>query len=141
MVNEMLQTSHPDIYAAGDVASFQDKVLNVRRRVQHEDAANSMGKAAGRAMAGQGEPYNYSPMFYSDLFDLGYEAVGELDSRLETVADWQKEYDTGVIYYLKDRRVRGVLLWNVWGQVDAARDLIAQGNEFSPKELEGLIRE
>lgn len=141
IVNQMLQTSHPDIYAAGDVANFHDQVLNVRRRVEHEDAANSMGKAAGRAMAGDGEPYDYSPMFYSDLFDLGYEAVGELDSRLETVADWKNEYETGVIYYLKDRKVRGVLLWNVWGQVDAARDLIAEGKEFSPQELEGVIKE
>jgi hypothetical protein len=79
-------------------------------------------------------------MFYSDLFELGYEAVGELDSRLETVADWQKKYDTGVIYYLKERRVRGVLLWNVWDKVDAARDLIAQGKEFSPTELQGVIK-
>ena len=139
MVNQMLQTSHPDIYAAGDIANFHDKVLNVRRRVEHEDAANSMGKAAGRAMAGEGKPYDYSPMFYSDLFDLGYEAVGELDSRLETVTDWQQEYDTGVIYYLKEKRVRGVLLWNVWGKVDDARDLIAEGQEYSPSELAGLI--
>jgi NADPH-dependent 2,4-dienoyl-CoA reductase/sulfur reductase-like enzyme len=139
VVNEFLQSSHVDIYAAGDIANFYDEVLRIRRRVEHEDAANSMGKAAGRAMAGQVEKYTYSPMFYSDLFELGYEAVGELDSRLETVADWQKKFDTGVIYYLKEKRVRGVLLWNVWGKVDEARDLIAQGKEFSPKELQGLI--
>ncbi len=140
VVNEFLQSSHVDIYAAGDIANFYDEVLRIRRRVEHEDAANSMGKAAGRAMAGQVEKYTYSPMFYSDLFELGYEAVGELDSRLETVADWQKKFDTGVIYYLKEKRVRGVLLWNVWGKVDEARDLIAQGKEFSPKELQGLIK-
>jgi NADPH-dependent 2,4-dienoyl-CoA reductase/sulfur reductase-like enzyme len=139
VVNEFLQSSHVDIYAAGDIANFYDEVLRIRRRVEHEDAANSMGKAAGRGMAGQVEKYTYSPMFYSDLFELGYEAVGELDSRLETVADWQKKFDTGVIYYLKEKRVRGVLLWNVWGKVDEARDLIAQGKEFSPKELQGLI--
>ena len=139
LVNQMLQTSHPDIYAAGDIANFHDAVLNMRRRVEHEDAANSMGKAAGRAMAGEGKPYNHSPMFYSDLFDIGYEAVGELDSRMETVIDWQNEYDTGVIYYLQEKRVRGVLLWNVWGQVDAARNLIAEGKEFSPAELAGIM--
>jgi len=140
VVNEYLQTSHPDIYAAGDMANYPDAVLKMRRRVEHEDAANSMGKAAGRAMAGKGEKYDYSPMFYSDLFELGYEAVGELDSRLETVADWQKKYDTGVIYYLKDKRVRGALLWNVWGKVDEARALIAEGKEFSAKELAGVIQ-
>jgi len=140
VVNERLQTSHPDIYAAGDVANYPDAVLGMRRRVEHEDAANSMGKVAGRAMAGQGEKYSYSPMFYSVLFELGYEAVGELDSRLETVADWQKKYDTGVIYYLRDKRVRCALLWNVWGKVDEARALIAEVKEFSPKELAGVIQ-
>jgi 3-phenylpropionate/trans-cinnamate dioxygenase ferredoxin reductase subunit len=99
-----------------------------------------MGKAAGLAMAGKGEKYTYSPMFYSDLFELGYEAVGELDSRLETVADWQKKYDTGVIYYLREGRVRGALLWNVWGKVDEARALIAEGKEMTPKALHGAIR-
>lgn len=140
VVNEMLQTSHPDIYAAGDAANFYDELLDTRRRVEHEDAANSMGKAAGRAMAGQGETYSYSPMFYSDLFEIGYEAVGELDARLQTVADWQTRYETGVIYYLRDRRVCGVLLWNVWGKVDEARELIASGKEFDPQALIGTIK-
>jgi NADPH-dependent 2,4-dienoyl-CoA reductase/sulfur reductase-like enzyme len=140
VVNGSLQTSHTNIYAAGDVASFYDEALGTRRRVEHEDAANSMGKAAGRAMAGDTVNYTYSPMFYSDLFDLGYEAVGNLDARLETVADWQKKFDTGVIYYLKDRRVHGVLLWNVWGKVDEARQLIAEGKEVSPDALRGRIQ-
>jgi 3-phenylpropionate/trans-cinnamate dioxygenase ferredoxin reductase component len=140
IVDSSLQTSHRDIYAAGDVASFTDEVLGMRRRVEHEDAANSMGKAAGRAMAGAEVNYTNSPMFYSDLFELGYEAVGNLDSRLDVVADWQKPYDTGVLYYLKEKRVRGVLLWNVWGKVDEARALIAEGKEVSPDDLRGLIQ-
>jgi NADPH-dependent 2,4-dienoyl-CoA reductase/sulfur reductase-like enzyme len=81
--------------AAGDVALFCDTLLGTRRRVEHEDNANMMGKAAGRNMAGVNEPYQHSPFFYSDLFDLGYEAVGELDSRLETVADWKEPYREG----------------------------------------------
>ncbi|MCC6456658.1 MAG: FAD-dependent oxidoreductase [Caldilineaceae bacterium] len=139
VVNRALQSSQPDVYAAGDVANFQDDLLSVRRRVEHEDNANQMGKAAGRSMAGANSSYDYSPMFYSDLFDLGYEAVGELDSRLESVIDWQEPFQTGVIYYLKDQRVRGVLLWNVWGQVEAAKALIATGQSFEPRELAGRI--
>lgn len=139
VVNRVLQTSHTDVYAAGDVANFYDSALDMHRRVEHEDNANRMGKAAGRAMAGDATPYDYSPMFYSDLFDLGYEAVGELDSRLETVIDWQEPYQTGVIYYLKDQRVRGVLLWNVWGQVDAARRLIREPGPFRPEDLMGRL--
>jgi NADPH-dependent 2,4-dienoyl-CoA reductase/sulfur reductase-like enzyme len=139
VVNRMLQTSHADVYAAGDVANFYDGLLGMHRRVEHADNANQMGKAAGRAMAGDATPYDNSPMFYSDLFDLGYEAVGELDSRLETVIDWQEPYRTGVIYYLRDRCVRGVLLWNVWGQVEAARALIAAGQPVTPEALSGRI--
>ena len=47
------------------------------------------------------------PYFYSDLFEFGYEAVGEVDSSLETFADWQKENETGVIYYLDGRARAG----------------------------------
>jgi 3-phenylpropionate/trans-cinnamate dioxygenase ferredoxin reductase component len=126
IVDEHCRTSDPDIYAAGDVAEFYNPTLNKRMRVEHEDNANTMGKLAGRNMAGAVESYDYLPMFYSDLFDHGYEAVGELNSELETFADWQEPYQKGVIYYLKDNQVRGVLLWNVWDQVDNARELIGQ---------------
>lgn len=77
-------------------------------------------------MAGTREPYAYIPYFFSDLFDWGYEAVGLTDSRLEMVIDWHKQNDTGVIYYVKDRVIQGVLLCNIWGKVDAARVLIEQ---------------
>ena len=138
-VDEMLRTSAPDIFAAGDVASFHNPALGKRIRVEHEDNANTMGKAAGANMAGAGRPYEHLPFFYSDLFDLGYEAVGDLDSRHQTVVDWKKEYREGVIYYLEGGRVRGVLLWNVWEQVDAARALIAEPGPFRPEQLKGRL--
>jgi 3-phenylpropionate/trans-cinnamate dioxygenase ferredoxin reductase component len=124
VVDEMLQTSAPDVFAAGDVANFYNPALGTRLRVEHEDNANAMGAAAGRAMAGTGTPYTHLPFFYSDLFQLGYEAVGELDPRLEVESDWKEPLREGVVYYLKEGRVRGVLLWNTWGQVDNARALI-----------------
>jgi 3-phenylpropionate/trans-cinnamate dioxygenase ferredoxin reductase subunit len=139
IVDAFLQTSTPDVFAAGDVAAFHNPALDQRMRVEHEDNANTMGKMAGRNMAGQHERYDHLPFFYSDLFDLGYEAVGELDSRLETVADWKTENREGVIYYLREGRVRGVLLWNTWGQVDAARELIASHRTFKPADLKGKL--
>ncbi len=141
VVDDFLRTSDPNIYAAGDVASYRDHTLGTRRRVEHEDNANAMGKAAGRAMAGSGEPYDHLPFFYSDMFDLGYEAVGELDSTMEIVSDWKEPYREGVLYYLRDGRVRGVLLWNVWGQVDAARRLIAEPGPFNAANLKGRLPE
>jgi NADPH-dependent 2,4-dienoyl-CoA reductase/sulfur reductase-like enzyme len=138
-VDTSLLASHADIYAAGDVANFYNPALGQRMRVEHEDNANTMGQMAGQAMAGQTVQYDHLPSFYSDLFDLGYEAVGEVDSRLEMVADWKEPYREGVVYYLRDGRVRGVLLWNVWEQVDAARKLIAEPGPFRLESLRGRL--
>jgi hypothetical protein len=90
-------------------------------------------------MAGASVPFTYQPYFFSDLFDFGFEAVGETDSRLETVTDWQKENSTGVLYYLKENRVRGVMLCNVWGKVDQARELILRKANVIAGELKGKI--
>lgn len=65
--------------------------------------------------------------------------MGQVDTRLETVADWKRPNEEGVIYYLENQRVRGVLLWNVWGQIDAARELIGRKGPFSRENLKGLI--
>ena len=138
-VDASLRTSSPDIFAAGDVASFHNPALDQWLRVEHEDNANTMGGAAGRAMAGATVSYDHLPFFYSDLFELGYEAVGEVDSRLETVADWKDPFREGLVYYLRGGRVRGVLLWNVWEQVGAARQLIAEPGPFSAESLKGRL--
>jgi len=140
LVGEDLQTSQADVYAAGDVANFVNNLLGGRMRVEHEDNTNIMGKAAGRSMAGHPQPYNHLPMFYSDLFDLGYEAVGRLDSSYELVEDWKEQpYKKGVVYYLDNGHLRGVLLWNVWDKVEAARDLIRSVGPKVGKDLLGKI--
>jgi NADPH-dependent 2,4-dienoyl-CoA reductase/sulfur reductase-like enzyme len=139
VVDEHLRTSHPDVYAAGDIAAFWQSALGIRRRVEHEDNAKKMGRIAGKNMAGGDEVYDYLPLFYSDLFDMGYEAVGEVDTRLETVADWAEPNRKGVIYYLGDGKVRGVLLWNVWEKVDAARELITSGEQVTAESVRGRI--
>ena len=123
-VDASLRTSDPRIYAAGDVASFYDSSLSEWRRVEHADNATTMGGYVGVAMAGRTVVYDHAPFFYSDFFDIGYEAVGHVDSRFEMVTDWTVPNREGVIYYLRDGRVRGALLWNIWGQVDAARRLL-----------------
>jgi NADPH-dependent 2,4-dienoyl-CoA reductase/sulfur reductase-like enzyme len=118
---------HDDVFAAGDVARFPVPALGISLRIEHEDHANSHGHAVGANMAGANAPYGHLPFFYSDLFDLGYEAVGLVDSRLEAVENWQEPYRKGVVTYLEDGRPRGVLLWNVWDKLDDARALIRAG--------------
>ncbi len=139
VVDEFLRTTDANIYAAGDVANFYNPALDTRMRVEHEDNANTMGETAGRSMAGKGEPYHHLPLFYSDLFEMGYEAVGELNSRLETFADWSEPYRNGVVYYLNQGRLRGVLLWNVWEKVDEARALLAEKRPIRAADLKGRI--
>lgn len=136
-VDGSLRTSDANIYAAGDVASFYDPSLNEWRRVEHADNATTMGGYVGVAMAGRTVVYEHTPFFYSDFFESGYEAIGEVDSRLEMVTDWRVPCREGVIYYLRDHHVRGVLLWNIWGQVDAARGLIGASRSHTSLSLMG----
>ena len=117
-----------DVFAAGDVTSFPSPALGRRFRVEHEDHAKTHGRVVGANMAGAEIPYDHIPFFYSDMFDLGYEAVGDVDSRLATIARWDEPGRKGVVAYVDDTsRPRGFLLWNTWDKVEAARDLIRAG--------------
>jgi 3-phenylpropionate/trans-cinnamate dioxygenase ferredoxin reductase component len=144
VVDASLRTSAEHVYAAGDVASYPDARLG-RRRVEHVDHAEKSGELAGRAMAGSDATYGETPFFWSDLFDDGYEAIGELSTALDVVEDWQGDddpTDRGVVYYLEGGRVRGVLLWNVWDSVDAARALLEATQDQpldDPSSLRGRI--
>jgi len=140
VVDERLRTSDPNIFAAGDIANFPSRLLGKNMRIEHWDNARAQGKRAGENMAGAEKAFTYLPYMYSDIFDLGFEAVGEIDSRLQTYEDWKEEFREGVIYYLADDLVRGVLLWNVWEKVDAARRLIGRKKVAgSFAELSGVL--
>ena len=125
LVDDRLRTSDPRVFAAGDIASYPDEILG-RRRIEHVDNATEMGHQAGRNLAGADEPYDHTPYFYSVVFGNRYEAVGTLDPSLETVEQWDGE--RGVVYYVDGDRVAGVLLWNVEGRRDDARDAIANAD-------------
>lgn len=140
VTDEYLETSQHGIYAAGDAAFFPYRVLGQSMRIEHWDNALNQGLCAGRNMAGAREPYDYQPYFYSDLFEFGYEATGEVNSSMQTFADWEEENKTGVIYYLREGRVRGVMMCNVWDRMEAARELIRSGQVVEPEQLRGWIR-
>ncbi len=129
-----------DVFAAGDVARFPAPALGGDTRVEHEDHANTHGRAVGANMAGATVSYNHLPFFYSDLFELGYEAVGEVDSRHEALAEWKEPNRSGVVCYVDaEKRPRGFLLWDVWGRVDAASDLIRASEPVGPDALRALV--
>jgi hypothetical protein len=64
------------------------------------------GLVAGHNMDGEAFPYDHMSSFYSELFELGYEAVGELNPNLETLSEWREPFNKGVVYYLNEGRVR-----------------------------------
>ncbi|KAL0830234.1 hypothetical protein ABMA28_003681 [Loxostege sticticalis] len=188
LVNAELQ-ARADVWAAGDVACFYDVALG-RRRVEHHDHAVVSGRLAGENMAAVNPPkhYTHQSMFWSDLGpDLGYEAIGIIDSRLPTVGVFSadavadataeavpatlavaaaaggdaplqmvaaetplkasgdevalvpgakassagdataKRYERGVVFYLREKRIVGVLLWNLFNRMHVARQVLAQG--------------
>ncbi|KAG7304657.1 hypothetical protein JYU34_009998 [Plutella xylostella] len=166
LVNAEL-SARTDVYAAGDVACFYDEMLG-RRRVEHHDHAVVSGRLAGENMAAAGpaKHYTHQSMFWSDLGpELGYEAIGIIDSSLQTVsvfaedaittvaentaetavaetqtavADAQtavaekpkteeKKYNRGVVFYLRDNRIVGVLLYNLFNRLHVARQVLSVG--------------
>ena len=126
VVDEYLRTDDPAIWAAGDIANYPDSVLG-RTRVEHVDNATMMGKAAGRSMAGSDTPYTHTPMMYSQVFGVRWEAVGALDASLQTTS--VEVGDGQVVYYLKDGKPVGVLLWNLPGRTDEAVKVLADPPE------------
>lgn len=151
LVNAEL-SARTDLYAAGDCACFYDIDLG-RRRVEHHDHAVISGRLAGENMAGAHKPYLHQPMFWSDLgTDVGFEAIGIIDSALPTVGVFAQkdqlnsveentthpshpkpteDYNKGVIFYLKNEIVVGIILWNLFNKMDVARLILREKKKFS----------
>ncbi len=85
VVNEYLETSRADIYAAGDVANYNDVLFGKRRRVEHWDNAVSQGQHCGRALMGERQAFRHVPYFFSDVFDLSYEFWGDTEGADQVV--------------------------------------------------------
>ncbi|HLS62100.1 MAG TPA: FAD/NAD(P)-binding oxidoreductase [Ruania sp.] len=138
LVDAHLWTGAEDVYAAGDVARYPDRLLG-RQRVEHVDNATQMGAVAGRILAGSDETYDHTPYFYSNVFDISYQAVGTLDPSAQTIEDWVEPMEQGTVYYLRGDQLIGVLLWNIENRLDDARVLLA-GDRYDRAELVGAIR-
>ena len=80
IVNVRLETAAKNIWGAGDIARFPDPVTKQPRRLEHWDNALSQGKQAGRNMAGANEAYTHQSAFFSDMFDLTINVLGDTDS-------------------------------------------------------------
>ena len=111
-VDRFLRTSDPDIYAAGDIAEWPDRVFDMRRRVEHWDVARTQGLRAGRNMAGENKPYPTLSYFFSDLFDLSFEVWGNPAGSPDVVLRGSLDGGSFAFFYFVDGVLSGVLAAN-----------------------------
>lgn len=141
LVNSELE-ARTNVWVAGDASSFYDIKLG-RRRVEHHDHAIHSGRQAGQNMVGAGKAYTHQSMFWSDLgTEISFEAVGIIDSSLETVGVFPKQekendtedksdlYDRGVVFYLKNNIIVGVLFMNMFSRLKIARRILNEQKEY-----------
>ena len=111
-VDEYLKTSVADIYAAGDVANYQDLLFGKRRRVEHWDNAVSQGQYCARALMGGQSPFKHVPYFFSDVFDLSYEYWGDSSGADQIVHRDDLGSKSFSVWWLRQTRVVAVFTMN-----------------------------
>ncbi|MGD9728132.1 MAG: NAD(P)/FAD-dependent oxidoreductase [Nitrospiraceae bacterium] len=105
-VDEFMQTSHSDVYAAGDIVNYVDPIFEKRRRVEHWGQAEYTGQLAGKNMAGTREAYDLVTYVWSDIFDLHLEFAGDESEHDEVLLRGKLETMQFTQLYLKNKRLR-----------------------------------
>ena len=135
-VDELLTTSDPDIFAAGDVASAEHPRYGRRVRVEHWSAALNQGAAAARSMLGRGEPYDRLPYFFSDQYDAGMEYAGLHSPEDEQVVRGSLDASSFQVFWLdSDNRVTAGMHANDWDAIEPIKRLIESGRSVDPAVL------
>ena len=124
-----LQTSDPDIYAAGDVASAYHPVLGKHIRVEHWYNALHQPQTAARAMLGQDAVYDRVPYFYTDQYDLGMEYAGYVEPGGYDLVVFrgdvpQREF---IAFWLSGGRVLAGMNVNIWDVNDTIQAVVRGG--------------
>lgn len=135
IVDEHCRTSVENVYAAGDVACAPNPFLGGRVRLEHWQNAQNQGVAAGRSMAGAGEPYGEVPWFWSDQFDLRLQLAGHISPDHQVVYRGDPESTAFCAFYHRDGVLHGALGINRPREVRAAMRLIAKGARVDVREL------
>ncbi len=126
-VNAQLQSSDPDIFAAGDVANAFHPLLGKHIRVEHWANALNQPHTAAKAMLGQDASYDLVPYFYTDQYDLGMEYAGyvEPDGYDEVVFRGDVAGREFIAFWIGEGgRVLAGMNVNVWDVTDAIQALV-----------------
>lgn len=116
VVNEYLESSHPDIYAGGDVANYPDPLFGKRRRVEHWGHAEYCGQLAAKNMAGARTPYDLLTYVWSDIFDLHLEFAGDESEHDQVLTRGCLEDRSFIILYLKQHVLKAYFAINASGK-------------------------
>jgi NADPH-dependent 2,4-dienoyl-CoA reductase/sulfur reductase-like enzyme len=137
VVNEQLQSSHPDIYAAGDVASYFDPLFGKRRRVEHWGHAEYCGQLAGQNMAGARNTYDLVTYVWSDIFDLHLEFAGDESEQDQIVVRGRVQDKSFTVLYLKQHVLTAYFAINASAkELPLLQRLIRQKTALAGKEAQ-----
>jgi 3-phenylpropionate/trans-cinnamate dioxygenase ferredoxin reductase subunit len=130
VVDEHLRASHPDVFAAGDVASAYHPVLDRHVRVEHWDTAIQQGRTAARNMLDAKQAYTRLPYFFTDQYDLGIEYVGSVgpDGYDEVVLRGDVPGRQFTAFWAKDDRVLAGMHANDWDAVGPIRSIVTDAH-------------
>lgn len=101
-VNDRLQTSAPDIYAAGDIARWPDPLSGEALRVEHWVVAQRQGQVAACNMLGEDEALDLVPFFWTEQFDFSLAYVGHAEGFDTVEIDGDMDARDCEVRYLRD---------------------------------------
>ena len=135
VTDECLATSVPGVYAAGDVANALHPLYDRRIRLDHWSAALNQGPVAAKNMLGQLTPYDKTPYFYSDQYDLGMEYRGWTPEFDEVVFHGDPGSGEFLSFWLDRGRVVAAMNANIWDQSEAIDLLVRTRPSVAPAQL------
>lgn len=129
VVDEHLQSSDPDVFAAGDVANAYNRHLRRHVRVEHWANAEHQPAVAAMSMMGRTAIYDRLPFFYSDQYDLGLEYTGyaEPGEYEQVVFRGDVQAREFIAFWLSGGRVLAGMNVNIWDVSKKIADIISSG--------------
>lgn len=141
IVNSHMETSQPDILAAGSNVIIEDETyMGASNRFFCQDHAISTGMIAGINATGERARYDHFPRYSGFFFDKPFHVIGHIDAKLDYVIDWGDEEEKAIVYYIQCGKIEGILFWNTPPRFDQADELIRQNGIFSSQNVLGRIR-